>query len=76
MFVRTPSRFRQRSQTEVVAQRGARVVRPEHAAFLQQWYDVIDKRVEPARRDVWHQNKSVAGISLHEVVDRRCDGLW
>src|ERR1700734_1744142 len=63
------------SRTEVVAQRGARVVRPEQAAFLQQRYDVINKRVEPARRDVWHQNESVAGIGLDEVVDRRCDGL-
>ncbi len=62
-------------QAQVIAQRGARVVRAEHAALLKQRHDLVDKWIEPARCDVRDQDKSVAGIGLHQFVDRRRDGL-
>ena len=61
-------------QPEVVAQRGALVVGAEHAALLQQRHHLVDERVESARRDVRDEDEPVAGVGLHEVVDRLGDG--
>ena len=41
------------------------------AALLQQRHDRVGELVEPARGDVRDEDEAVAGVGLHEVVDRR-----
>src|SRR6185369_297112 len=58
----------QRSEAEMVAQRGAGVVGAEHAALLQQRDDLVDERRQPAGGDVRDHDVAVGGVSLHEFV--------
>ena len=59
----------------MIAQRGAGVVRTEHPALLKQWHHLVDEWIEPTRCDVRDEDESVAGVSLHQVVDRCGDSL-
>ena len=50
------------------------VLGAEHAALLQQRDHRVGELVEAARGDVRDEDEAVAGVGLHEVVDRRGDG--
>src|SRR5512146_1947060 len=58
----------QRRQAEMLAQRAALVLGPEHAALLQQRDDRGGELVQAAGRDVRHQDEAVADVGLHPVV--------
>ena len=66
---------RQRCQPEVIAQRGSGVVGAKDTAVLQQGHHAVDERIKAAGGDVRDQDEPVGGIGLHEIVDRRRDGL-
>ena len=55
----------------MIAQRGAGVVRTEHPALLKQWHHLVDEWIEPTRGDVRDEDKSVAGVGLHQALIAR-----
>ena len=57
----------------MITQRRAGVVSPEDAAFLKERYDLLDKWIKSTGCDVRDEDEPVAGICLHQIVDRRGD---
>ena len=63
------------ADAEVLTQRFTLVVASKDAALLQQRHDLVDERIKAGGRDMRDEDETVAGVGLHEVVDRRRDGL-